>query len=97
MPREFYGPYAQQIRVIGEAVQPRALPYRSNMTVLDAIIAVGGLTKYAAGNRATLVRTANNAQETYAVRLDDLIRDGDIKENVALEPGDVLIIPQSYF
>jgi polysaccharide biosynthesis/export protein len=97
MPREFYGPYAQQIRVIGEAVQPRALPYRSNMTVLDAIIAVGGLTKYAAGNRATLVRTANNAQETYGVRLDDLIRDGDIKENVALEPGDVLIIPQSYF
>jgi len=97
MPREFYGPYAAQVRVIGEAVQPRALPYRSNMTVLDAIIAVGGLTKYAAGNRTTLVRMTDNTQQTYAVHLDDLIRDGKINENVALEPGDILIIPQSYF
>lgn len=97
MPREFYGPYAAQVRVIGEAVQPRALPFRSNMTVLDAVIAVGGLTKYAAGNRTTLVRTVDNTQQIYAVHLDDLIRDGKISENVALEPGDVLIIPQSYF
>lgn len=97
MPREFYGPYAAQVRVIGEAVQPRALPYRSNMTVLDAIIAVGGLTKYAAGNRTTLVRITDNIQQTYAVHLDDLIKDGKINDNVALEPGDILIIPQSYF
>jgi len=97
MPREFYGPYTQQIRIIGEAVQPRALPYRSNMTVLDALIAVGGLTKFAAGDRATLIRTAGDTQQIFGVHLDSLIKDGDIKENVVLEPGDILIIPQSYF
>ena len=97
MPRSFIGPFAQQVRVIGEAATPRALPYRANMTVLDALIEVGGLTKYAAGNRATLVRTVNNVQESYAVHLDRLINDGDITSNVALQPGDILIIPQAYF
>ena len=97
MPNRFIGPFDQQVRVIGEAIAPRALPYRANMTVLDAMIEVGGLTKYAAGNRATLVRNVANTQQSYRVHLDSLINDGDIQSNVALEPGDVLIIPQTYF
>jgi polysaccharide biosynthesis/export protein len=78
-------------------VTPRALPYRANMTVLDAMIQVGGLTKYAAGNRARLVRTANNTQEGYTLRLDSLLNDGDVGSNVELAPGDIIIIPQTYF
>lgn len=97
MPTRFVGPFAQQVRVVGEAATPRALPYRANMTVLDAMIEVGGLTKFAAGDRATLVRTADNVQETYSVYLDSLIKDGDIRRNVALLPGDIIIIPQTYF
>jgi polysaccharide biosynthesis/export protein len=97
IPKSFVGPFAQQVRVIGEAVTPKALPYRANMTVLDAMIEAGGLTKYAAGNRATLVRTVNDVQESYPLRLKSLINDGNIKENVALAPGDILIIPQTYF
>jgi polysaccharide export outer membrane protein len=97
MPKSFIGPFAQQVRVIGEAALPKALPYRANMTVLDAMIEVGGLTKYAAGDRATLVRTVNNTQETYSVHLKSLINDGDIASNVVLAPGDILIIPQNYF
>lgn len=97
LPRSFIGPFGQQVRVIGEAAAPRALPYRANMTVLDAMIEVGGLTKYAAGNRATLVRTVNNVQQSYRVHLDSLINQGDIQDNVALAPGDILIIPQTYF
>ena len=97
MPTSFVGPFAQQVRVIGEAVAPRALPYRADMTLLDAMIEVGGLTKYAAGNRAILVRTINDVQESYPVHIDSLINRGNIQDNVALEPGDILIIPQSYF
>ena len=97
MPTSFVGPFTQQVRIIGEAATPKALPYRANMTVLDAMIEVGGLTKYAAGDRATLVRTVNNVQATYSVHLKSLISDGDIGSNVGLEPGDILIIPQSYF
>jgi len=97
IPQSFIGPFGQQIRVIGEAVSPRALPYRANMTVLDAMIEVGGLTKYAAGNRATLIRTVNNVRQSYQVHLDSLINQGDIQDNVALAPGDILIIPQTYF
>ncbi len=97
MAKAFSGPYTQQVRVIGEATTPRALPYRANMTVLDAMIEVGGLTKYAAGNRATLVRTINSSREIYAIHLDSLIKDGKIDNNVALLPGDILIIPQRYF
>ena len=97
MARGFVGPFNQQVRVIGEAVLPKALPYRANMTVLDAMIEVGGLTKFAAGNRATLVRTVNSSREVYSVRLDSLIKDGNIDDNVALSPGDILIIPQRYF
>ena len=97
MPSSFVGPFDQQVRVVGEAVTPRALPYRANMTALDAIIQVGGLTKYAAGNRARLVRNLNNMRETYSLRLDSLINDGEISNNVPLEPGDIIIIPQTYF
>ncbi len=97
MARTFVGPFTQQVRVIGEAVLPKALPYRANMTVLDAMIEVGGLTKYASGNRATLVRMVNSSREVYSVHLDNLIKDGKIEDNVALLPGDILIIPQRYF
>jgi len=97
IPTRFVGPFANQVRVVGEATVPRALPYRENMTLLDAMIETGGLTKYAAGNRATLVRTVNGAQESYQVYLDSLIKQGDIDANVALSPGDIIIIPQTYF
>jgi polysaccharide export outer membrane protein len=97
MPASFIGPFNQQVRVIGEAVTPRALPYREDMTVLDAMIQVGGLTKYAAGNRAIVIRNINNVPETYSLQLDSLITDGDIRANVPLSPGDVIIIPQTYF
>jgi polysaccharide export outer membrane protein len=97
IPTRFVGPFAFQVRVVGEATTPRALPYRENMTLLDAMIETGGLTKYAAGNRATLVRTVNGAQESYQVFLDSLIKQGDIDANVALLPGDIIIIPQTYF
>ncbi len=93
----FVGPFNEQIRVIGEAAQPRALPYRTDMTVLDAMIEVGGLTRYAAGNDSVIVRTANGTQRTYAVHLSSLVRDGDVSANVALQPGDILIIPQRLF
>jgi len=93
----FVGPIPEQVRVIGEAAQPRALPYRADMTVLDAMIAVGGLTRYAAGNDSVIVRTTNGEQITYAVHLSSLIRDGDVMSNVALQPGDILIIPQRLF
>lgn len=95
--QNFVGPIPDQVRIIGEAAQPRSLPYRADMTVLDAMIAVGGLTRYAAGNDSVIIRTVNGAQNTYAVHLSDLIRDGDITSNVALQPGDILIIPQRLF
>lgn len=97
MPSSFIGPFDQQVRVVGEAVTPRALPYRANMTVLDAMIQVGGLTKYAAGDRATLVRNMGGNQETYTLRLDGLINYGYIEYNFPLAPGDIITIPQSYF
>jgi polysaccharide export outer membrane protein len=94
---QFVGPVARQIRVIGEAVQPRAIPYSTNMTLLDVMIAVGGLTRYADGDRAVVVRVVNGAQQTYHVHLDGLIRDGDVTQNVAVQPGDIIIIPQRFF
>ena len=93
----FVGPFSQQVRVVGEATQPQALPYREKMTVLDVMISVGGLTEFAAGNRAVVVRQAGGDEQAFRVRLDDLLRDGDVSANVALLPGDVLIIPQSWF
>lgn len=97
MPQSFIGPFDQQVRVVGEAVVPRALPYRAKMTVLDAMIQVGGLTKYAAGDRAELIRTVHGTHEEFPLRLSALINDGDISGNVPLVPGDIIIIPQSYF
>ncbi|MEX0828200.1 MAG: XrtA/PEP-CTERM system exopolysaccharide export protein, partial [Haliea sp.] len=95
--RTFNGPYNQQIRIVGQAAEPKAIPYRNDMTVLDAIIAVGGMTEFAAGNRAVIVRIEDGDQQTYSVRLDDLIMDGDVSANVPLLPGDIIIIPQSWF
>lgn len=90
----FVGPYDQQVRVVGEAANPQAVPYKENMTALDLMIAVGGLTEFASGNRAVLVREGKNS---YRVRLDDLIKDGNVSANVPVFPGDILIIPQSWF
>jgi len=93
----FNGPYARQVRVIGEAAHPQAIPYRDNMTLLDVMISVGGLTLYASGNRSTIVRTTGDKETSFRVRIADLIKDGDVTANVQMLPGDVLIIPQSWF
>jgi len=93
----FVGPYSEQIRVIGQAAKPQALPYRQEMSLIDVMIAVGGITEFAAGNRAVLMRTVDGKQEKYSVRLKDLIKDGDLSANVAMRPGDVLVIPESFF
>lgn len=93
----FQGVFEKQVRVVGEAASPQALPYRSNMTILDVMIAVGGLTEFAAGNRAKLVRAVNGRQLEMSVRLEDLIRDGDMTANVHMVPGDILIIPEAWF
>ena len=93
----FQGPFAQQVRVVGEAANPQAIPYRANMTLLDVMIAVGGLTEFAAGNRATLVRFEGGSQREYNVRVSSLLKDGDVSANVRINPGDVLIIPESFF
>jgi polysaccharide export outer membrane protein len=93
----FVGPYSEQIRVVGEAAKPQALPYRQRMTLLDVMIAVGGLTTYAAGNQATIVRMVDGKQRQFTVHIDDLIKDGDITANVDMLPGDTLIIPESWF
>ena len=95
--RSFVGPLDRQIRVIGEATEPQALPYREHMTVLDVMIMTKGLTRYAAGNRAVIVRRSGDKEETIHVRLADLLDDGDIKQNVEMQPGDTLIIPQTWF
>jgi polysaccharide export outer membrane protein len=92
----FVGPYDQQIRVVGEAAQPQALSYKQKMTMLDVMIAVGGLTDFAAGNEAIILR-ASEGNKQYSVRLKDLIRLGDVSANVEMKPGDILIIPQSFF
>ena len=93
----FTGPFAQQVRVVGSAAAPAAIPYRANMTLLDVMIAVGGLTEFAAGNSSTLARVVNSSQREYTVRLDDLLKDGDVSANVKIEPGDVIIVPESFF
>ncbi|MBL8381789.1 MAG: polysaccharide export protein [Burkholderiales bacterium] len=90
------GPYSEQIRVVGEAAKPQALSYRQKMTLLDVMIAVGGITDFADGNRATILRVAEGNKQ-YSVRIRDLIKRGDVSANVDMKPGDVLIIPQSWF
>jgi polysaccharide biosynthesis/export protein len=95
----FSGTSSQQIRIVGATEKPASIPYRANMTILDALIAVGGLSEYAAGNRARLVRfdRASGRQREYSLRLSDLMKNGDTSANVRLEPGDVIIIPESMF
>ena len=90
------GSYSEQVRVVGEAARPQFLPYRQKMTLLDVMIAVGGLTDFAAGNKATIMR-GTEGNKLYSVRLKDLIKGGDISANVEMRPGDILIIPQSLF
>lgn len=92
----FVGPYSEQIRVVGEAARPQFLPYKQKMTLLDVMIAVGGLTDFADGNAASILRTAEGNKQ-YSVRLRDLIKRGDISHNVEMKPGDILVIPQSWF
>lgn len=95
----FSGTYSQQVRIVGATEKPAAIPYRANMTLLDAMITVGGLSEFAAGNRARLVRFDKNTgkQREYKVRINDLVKHGDTKANVLLAPGDVIIIPESMF
>ena len=95
----FSGTFSQQVRIVGATEKPASIPYRANMTLLDAMISVGGLSEYAAGNRARLVRFNKEAgkQQEYQVRIGDLLKRGDSKANVMLAPGDVIIIPESMF
>ena len=96
---EFAGTYSQQVRIVGATEKPASIPYRANMTLLDAMIAVGGLSEFAAGNRARLVRFDKQVgqQREFALRLGDLLKKGESKANVMLKPGDVIIIPESMF
>jgi polysaccharide export outer membrane protein len=93
----FVGEGAQQVRVVGQAVEPQALQFRQGMTVLDVMIEVGGLSEFAAGNRAKIIRKTVEGEIEIKVRLDDLLNDGDTNQNVNIQPGDVLIIPESFF
>jgi polysaccharide export outer membrane protein len=93
----FTGTYDQQVRVIGQATKPQALPYRVDMSLLDVVIAVGGVTEFAAGNRASILRKIDGRTERLPARLSDLIKEGDISANLPMRPGDVLIIPESFF
>ncbi len=99
MVRSFVGSPTQQVRIIGEATQPRTLPYREGMTVVDAIIEARGLTRYAAGNRAEIIRrdAPGAPPRRLRIRLDDLMRGGDTGQDVPLRPGDTIVIPQSWF
>lgn len=93
---QFTGPYSEQVRVVGEATEPQALAYVQGMTLLDVMIQVGGVTEFAAGNRATILRQSQGNKQ-FSVRVDDLLKDGDVAANVEMLPGDVLVIPQSWF
>ena len=93
----FSGPLSEQVRVIGEAAQPRAVNYTEHMTLLDLMISVGGLTNFADGNDAKLIRVINGEKKVFELNIDDLIRDGDIRENVDMLPGDIVIIPEAWF
>ena len=93
----FVGVPEQQVRVVGEATEPKGVPFSQHMTLLDLMIAVGGMTEFAAGNKSVLVRTSGGSQQSYGLRLDDLLKDGDISANMALMPGDIVIIAESWF
>ncbi|WP_371264980.1 XrtA/PEP-CTERM system exopolysaccharide export protein [Alteromonas sp. V450] len=93
----YVGPFSEQVRVIGEATNPRAVNYKENMTLLDLMIAVGGITEFADGNSTQLIRTVDGKQKAYRIYIDDLIRDGDISKNVDILPGDIIIVPEAWF
>lgn len=93
----FVGTPGAQVRILGQAVQPKAIPYRERMTLLDVIIEAGGLTEFAAGNRGRVVRTSNGRSQEIRVRIDDLVKRGDIGENMLMQPGDIVIIPEAIF
>jgi polysaccharide export outer membrane protein len=95
--RSFVGPASRQVRIVGEAAQPRAIAFREGMTVLDALIEAGGLTRYASGNSARLIRRESDPQQVIPLRLNDLLRGGDTSQDMALRPGDTLVIPQGWF
>ena len=92
----FIGTFGNQVRVVGQAVQPQAIPFRQDMTLLDVIIQVGGLSPNAAGNRAKIIRRSGSQEQEIPVRIQDLLNDGDTSRNVPMQPGDVLIIPESW-
>lgn len=94
---QFVGRFTEQIRVVGEVTKPMTLPYRESITVLDVIIEVGGLTDFAAGNRATIVRMVNGKIKKIHVKLDDLLEQGDLAANLYMQPGDVLFVPEAWF
>ena len=93
----FVGPFSEQIRVIGEAAQPRAINYTQHMTLLDVMIQVGGLTEFADGNDAVLIRIEDGKQKQYQVMIDQLLKDGEISANIDMLPGDIIIIPEAWF
>ena len=93
----FIGPFSEQIRVIGEATQPKAISYTQHMTLLDVMIQVGGLTAFADGNNAVLVRIKDGLQEQHDINIDELLKEGDITANVDMLPGDIIIIPEAWF
>jgi polysaccharide biosynthesis/export protein len=92
----FQGVYADQIRIVGEAVRPQAVPFRQDMTLLDVMIQVGGMTDFADGNGAVLIRGAEGGTQ-FRIRLKDLLKRGDISANVSMRPGDIVLVPQSWF
>ena len=94
---DFIGVPSQQVKVVGGGAQPRTVPYVNGMTVLDVMIEVGGLNKFSSGNKAVLVRTVEGERRSYRVRLHDLLKKGDIKANGYVQPGDIIIIPESWF
>ena len=94
---KFVGSPSQQIKVVGGGAQPKTVPYRNSMTVLDVMIEVGGLSKFSSGNRAVLVRNVQGKQQSYKIRLHSLLKEGDIRANRPVQPGDIIIIPESWF
>ncbi len=93
----FVGTYDQQIRILGEASSPQTLIYNDSMTLLDVMIAVGGITEFADGNKTSIIRIVDGEQKQFTVRIDDLLKDGDISANVDMKPGDIMIIPEAWF
>jgi polysaccharide export outer membrane protein len=93
----FSGPYSEQVRVIGEATSPQAISYQEDMTLLDLMVAVGGITEFANGDGSKLIRVENGIQKEYILNIDRLIKEGDISANVDILPGDILIIPEAWF